>query len=89
MHLYMAFRNRTKRNLRKNRKSRKRGGGIIGEKTLEDNRRNCRAFHFYDRRLRDSLCEDDKHLLTRMYPGWRKRMMGETTGSDIGTNLSF
>jgi len=30
----MALRNRTKRNLRKQRKSRKRGGGIIGEKNI-------------------------------------------------------
>jgi len=86
----MAFRNKSRRNVRSNRKSRKtkRGGGIFGEKTLEDNQRNCMAFHFNDRRLRDSLCYDDKHLQTRMYPGWRKRMMGQTTGSDIGTNLS-
>ena len=40
----MAFRNRTKRNLRKNRKSRKMKGGLFGIKAFKtdwDNRNNC------------------------------------------------
>ena len=82
---------KSRRNVRSTRKSRKvkRGGGIFTEKTLADNKRNCMAYWDNNRSERDRLCNNNKHLNERMYPGWRKRMMGQTTGSDIGSNFSF
>ena len=77
---------KSRRNVRKNRKSRKiRRGG----KTVEDNQRNCMAYYDNNRSERDRLCDKEQlkypngHLWKRMYPGWAKRRMGEKYGSPI------
>jgi len=77
---------KSRRNVRKNRKSRKiRRGG----KTVEDNQRNCMAYYDNNRSERDRLCAKEElkypygHLWQRMYPGLKKRLKGEKYGSPI------
>ena len=79
---------KSRRNVRRNRKSRrnKRGGGFFGEKTPEENKKNCLAYWDNNRSERDRLCYDEKHLQNRMYPGFLKRMRGIDTGSQVGTS---
>jgi hypothetical protein len=77
---------RNVRNMRKNRKTQK-GRGFFTEKTLQDNKRNCRNYyHSINRRNMLYECDDEKILKSRMFPGMMNRMMGNKVGSEIGTS---
>jgi hypothetical protein len=75
-----------RRTFRRTNKKRQRGRGFFTEKTLEDNKRNCRAYWDNNRSERDRLCSDEKHLLNRSYPGRLNRLMGNKYGTEIGTS---